>query len=539
MSDKNLVNRSDANGAKAEQEIENLKELAKELGLPFINDIDVDNIDPDLLSKTTFQFAKTYLALPLKLEDGLLTIATARPLDSGPLDDLRLVYGAPTRLTVVDPEALADAINRAYDLSSGSADEIIDDIAEEDDIDSLIHGLPDDLLETSAEAPVIRLVNSILVQAVKEKASDIHIEPYERELSVRRRVDGVLSTLVTPPKRLQSFIVSRIKIMAGLDIAEKRLPQDGRIKIVIAGKEVDIRVSIIPTAHGERVVMRLLDKASMLLELGNIGMDDDIKAKVSELIKSPHGIILVSGPTGSGKTTTLYAALSAINSIDKNIITVEDPVEYQLKGIGQMPVNPKVGLTFADGLRSILRQDPDVIMVGEIRDLETAQIAVQASLTGHLVFSTIHTNDSAGAVTRLIDMGVEPFLISSSLIAVVAQRLVRVLCQQCRVPFRPEPIQLSELDIDESLISVGDTFYKPKGCDECRNTGYRGRTGIYELLEVDDTIRSLITSGADTASIKDEAVKRGFVDMKANGVKAVVNGVTSIEELMRVTSDII
>ncbi|HEB72366.1 MAG TPA: type II secretion system protein GspE [Nitrospirae bacterium] len=515
-----------------------LKEMAGELGLEWIEFIEVEHLDLELISKASFQFAKANLILPLKIEDDNLVAATARPLDTQPLDDLRLLYCMPVKPVVAPEDVMIEAINRAYDLSADSAGEIIDDIQEEGDIDSLLHGLPEDLLETSAEAPVIRLVNSILVQAVKEKASDIHIEPYERELAVRYRIDGMLLNVVQPPKRLQSLIVSRVKIMAGLDIAEKRLPQDGRIRIVIAGNEVDIRVSVIPTSHGERVVMRLLDKAGMLLNLTSIGFNQDTLEVIEKLIHLPHGIILISGPTGSGKTTTLYAALSRINSADKNIITVEDPIEYQLSGIGQMPVNTKVGLTFATGLRSILRQDPDVIMVGEIRDLETAEIAVQASLTGHLVFSTIHTNDSAGAVTRLVEMGIEPFLISSSLVGVLAQRLVRVLCKDCRKPYEPNHEQLSGLGVDPSSIPSDTLFYKAQGCSKCRDSGYRGRTGIYELLVIDDDTRALIAKKADSTMIRKTAQKRGFTGMRENGFDTMIRGVTSLEEVARVTSDI-
>lgn len=515
-----------------------LKKLAEELGLEWIEFIETERLDLELISKASFQFSKANLTLPLKIESGHLLAATARPLDTQAFDDLRLLYSMPVKPVVAPVDVMIEAINRAYDLSADSADEIIDDIQEEGDIDSLLHGLPQDLLETSAQAPVIRLVNSILVQAVKDKASDIHIEPYDRELSVRYRIDGMLLNVVQPPKRLQSLIVSRVKIMAGLDIAEKRLPQDGRIRIVIAGNEVDIRVSVIPTSHGERVVMRLLDKAGMLLNLEAIGLNEDNLKIIERLIHLPHGIILVSGPTGSGKTTTLYAALSRINSADKNIITVEDPIEYQLSGIGQMPVNTKVGLSFATGLRSILRQDPDVIMVGEIRDLETAEIAVQASLTGHLVFSTIHTNDAAGAVTRLVDMGVEPFLISSSLVAVLAQRLVRVLCPDCRKPYTPNRDQLSELGLDMSFVPSGTVFYKAQGCPKCRNSGYRGRSGIYELLVIDEETRALIAQKTDSSLIRNEAEKRGFTGMRENGFDAILRGVTSVEEVARVTSDI-
>lgn len=513
------------------------EELAGELGLEYAETIDINTVDPEVVSRASFQFAKASLTLPMRMEEGELIAATARPLDVQATDDLRVIYGAPVRLVVAAEKTVIDAINHAFDLSADTTRDIIDDIEEEGDIDAALHALPEDLLETSAAAPVIRLVNSVLAQAVKARASDIHIEPYERDLVVRYRIDGILNNVAAPPKRLQPLIASRVKIISGLDIAEKRLPQDGRMKIVIAGKEVDIRVSVIPTAHGERVVMRLLDRASMLIDLDSLGLRGRMLDRLKKLILSPHGIILVSGPTGSGKTTTLYAALSRINSEDKNIITVEDPIEYQLPGIGQMQVLPKIGLTFANGLRSILRQDPDVIMVGEIRDLETAEIAVQASLTGHLVFSTVHTNDAAGAVTRLVDMGVEPFLISSSVLAVVAQRLVRTLCKTCREPYEPSPESLAELG--SPALPPGALFYRAHGCPACRETGYSGRTGIYELLVIDDDIRSLIVKKADASEIRREATRRGFATMREYSLDYITNGVTSLEEVARVTSDIV
>ncbi|MGK7345702.1 MAG: type II secretion system ATPase GspE [Candidatus Nitrospinota bacterium M3_3B_026] len=514
-----------------------LAALAERLGYEWLDDIDVEELDLDLFSRTSFQFARASLVLPLREEEAELVVATARPLDVQPLDDLRLLYGKPVKIAVADEQTLTDAINKAYDMSANTAREIIDNITEEEDINQLVHGLPEDLLETSEEAPVIRLVNSVLVQAAKERASDIHVEPYERDLVVRLRVDGSLRDVAHPPKSLQPLIVSRIKVMAGLDIAEKRLPQDGRLKIVIAGKDIDIRISVIPTSHGERVVMRLLDKSSMLLGFKNIGMKGQVEKDFKKLIQAPHGILLVCGPTGSGKTTTLYTALSHINSPDKNIITVEDPVEYQLKGIGQMQVNTKIGLTFASGLRSILRQDPDIIMVGEIRDLETAQIAVQASLTGHLVFSTLHTNDAAGAVTRLEDMGIEPFLISSSLLGVMAQRLARVLCPACRRPYKPEPEHLRELGLSPAFAPAGAVFHHPAGCEKCAGSGYRGRVGIFELLMVDENIRSLILKGADATGIRKTAAGKGFRTMREYGASLALEGVTSLEEVARVTAD--
>ncbi|HEY8370360.1 MAG TPA: type II secretion system ATPase GspE, partial [Thermodesulfobacteriota bacterium] len=378
--------------------------------------------------------------------------------------------------------------------------------------------------------------NSLLFQAVKARASDIHVEPYERELVVRFRIDGVLYNVLNPPKRFQSSILSRIKVMGGLNIAEKRLPQDGRIRIKIAGKDVDIRLSVVPTAFGERAVMRLLDKGSHILDLADIGLAEDHLDKLARLIKRPNGIILVTGPTGSGKTTTLYAALSRINSPDKNIITVEDPIEYQIRGIGQIQVNPKIDLTFANGLRSILRQDPDVIMVGEIRDTETAEIAIQASLTGHLVFSTLHTNDAPGAVTRLIDMGIEPFLVSSSVIAIMAQRLVRHVCTACREFYMPTEAELVDLGLDPSRVPA-QGFARGRGCEACMRTGYRGRSGIYELMLVDSGVRDLVMKNADAATIRNYAISKGMRTLREDGIRKLLAGQTTVEEVLRVTQE--
>jgi general secretion pathway protein E len=386
------------------------------------------------------------------------------------------------------------------------------------------------------EAPVIQFVNTTFVRAVRERASDIHIEPYENSVAVRFRVDGVLKEVIGVPKRFQSSIVARIKIMSGLNIAEKRLPQDGRIRIKIAGKDIDIRVATVPTTQGERITLRLLDQSNENLSLESIGMAGDVLRRVDSLIKRPHGILLVTGPTGSGKTTTLYGCLSKINKPELNIRTIEDPVEYQLEGISQTPVNPKIELTFASALRSFLRHDPDVIMVGEIRDVETAENAIQASLTGHLVFSTIHTNDAAGAFTRLTDMGVEPFLVASSLLANMAQRLVRRLCKVCKQPYRPVAEELAQIGIMPEQLGDG-VIYRPVGCDECLQNGYRGRAGIFELLEVTDEIRNLVMKRTDAGAIKKMAVAQGMRTLRQDGAGKVLEGVTSIEEVLRVTQE--
>jgi general secretion pathway protein E len=427
-------------------------------------------------------------------------------------------------------------VNLAYDQSdSNSADDIVQDVEESaEDILSEIEETTD-LLDDTASAPIIRLANHIISRAVKVNASDIHIEPYQDKFHIRFRVDGILYEMLSPPRWMQTALISRIKVMAKLNIAEKRLPQDGRIEVKIGNQQIDIRVSTIPTGFGERVVMRLLNKSGGLLKLGELGMSKSIFDIINSLIRIPNGIILVTGPTGSGKTTTLYAVLSEINSPDINIITIEDPVEYQIKGIGQIQVNRKIGLTFAKGLRSIVRQDPDVILVGEIRDQETAEIAVQSALTGHLVFSTLHTNDSASAVTRLCDIGIEKYFISSSVKAVIAQRLVRVLCPHCKKEYIPEDIEAETLG-DSSKIIKGKKIFTSVGCDECVNTGYKGRMSIYEILLIDSEIQNLILKTQDSNLIQKEAVKKGMTTLRQDGVEKILKGFTTIEEVLRVTN---
>jgi len=463
-------------------------------------------------------------------------IAANDPLLFQPLDDLRLLLGLDGVKTVLAPySAILSTINFAYDMSSDSAEQFIQDMHEED-TDLIISEIEEtgDLLEDTSDAPVIKLVNLMLSQAVKARASDIHIEPSQNRIKIRYRVDGVLYDRLSPPKHIQSTLISRIKIMAKMNIAEKRLPQDGRIEIRIADKNIDIRVSTIPTAFGERVVMRLLDKTNVLIEVSDLGMPENRLKVFDDLIRSAHGIILVTGPTGSGKTTTLYAALSTINRSDINIITIEDPVEYQIEGIGQIQVNPKIELTFAKGLRSIVRQDPDVILVGEIRDLETAEIAIQSALTGHLVFSTLHTNDASSAVTRLIDMGIESFLVTSSVLAILAQRLVRTICPNCREKYTPDKESLQSIGIDPGMVG-GRTFYCGKGCPSCLNTGYVGRTGIFELMLLDDRVKNLILKTSDANAIKHRAVEQGMVTLRQDGAQKVLDGITTIEEIFRVT----
>jgi general secretion pathway protein E len=451
-----------------------------------------------------------------------------------PLDDLRFLYGLPVRPLVVPAPALRDAITRAYDAAAGSAADAVDAIAGERIVaHELEPDEPLDLLEAGDDTPVIRLVNALLFQAVRDGASDIHVEPHERRLVVRFRIDGLLHEVVAPPLRLHPTLVSRVKIMAGLDIAERRLPQDGRIRLRVAGRDVDVRVSVVPTAFGERVVLRLLDRANALLDLEDLGLAPATAAAVAQLLGQSHGIVLVTGPTGSGKTTTLYAALRRLSTGERNVVTIEDPIEYQLPGIGQMQANPRIGLDFAAGLRSVLRQDPDVILVGEIRDRETVEIALQAALTGHLVLSTLHTNDACAAITRLLDMAVEPFLISSSVLAVLAQRLVRRPCDGCAASEPPTDDERRALGGDAPTL----LRHPGAGCAACRGTGYRGRTGIHELLVVDDAVRALVMARADASAIRRQASASGMTGLRADGFAKAAAGVTTVAEIVRVTQD--
>jgi general secretion pathway protein E len=466
--------------------------------------------------------------------DGPVHVACRAGVESLVLAELRRHLARPLRIEMVSTERFDALLRARYEHSSSDAMQLMGDMGEED-LDSVARSLaePEDLLEAEDDAPIIRLINALLTEAVKENASDIHIEPFENRLIVRFRVDGVLRQVLEPPRLLAPLITSRIKVMARLDIAEKRLPQDGRISLKVAGRAVDVRVSTLPSGHGERVVLRLLDKQAGRLDLAHLGMDARTHAVMERAIHRPHGIILVTGPTGSGKTTTLYAALTQLNDRSRNILTVEDPIEYDLDGIGQTQINPKVGMTFARGLRAILRQDPDVVMVGEIRDLETVQIAVQASLTGHMVLSTLHTNTAVGAVTRLRDMGVEPFLLSSSLVAILAQRLVRLLCEHCRRPYTANEQDCLALDLP---MDSAPTLYRAVGCEHCNQLGYRGRTGIYELVEVDDTLRGLIHDGAGEQELERHA-RLHSPSIRADGRRRILAGHTTVEEVLRVTKE--
>ena len=529
-------------GMKAISEEDVAKALGLQLDLPYLARLFLEEVDAELIKRMPINFAKQARILPLSVDGDAVALAVADPLDTTVLDHARMLLGRDIHPRIALASTIVDAINSVYDRATNEAEQLVDEL-HATDLDSLaqeIEEVKDLLNDEGDEAPIIRLINSVLFRAAKERASDIHIEPMERELLVRFRVDGVLQEIIKPPKRYQNAIIGRVKVMGQLNIAEKRLPQDGRIRIKLAGRDIDIRLSTIPTTYGERIVMRLLDKNTTLLDLTELGMASQMLAQMEHVIRRPHGIVLVTGPTGSGKTTTLYGALSRINTPDLNILTVEDPVEYQLKGIGQMAISPKIGLTFAQGLRSFLRQDPDVIMVGEIRDKETAEIAIQASLTGHLVFSTVHTNDAASAITRLVDMGVEPFLVASSLTAVLAQRLVRRVCPDCRVQYSPTDEELKELTLNRALLKERygvEKIYKAAGCPSCNQNGYRGRTGIYELLLVDDTVRQLALKNVDASTIKKAAMGHGMLTLLDDGARKIALGETTIAEVLSITQE--
>jgi len=535
-----------------------LEALSIQYNIPFWPDLPLENFKTDFTSQVPIQFLKKYAMVPLisdtkesgldnnlsqleqenatgNLSDSDMVIALNDPACFQLLDDLIRILGPyDFKLVLSTKDAILFAINISYDLSRGSAEQLVQDM--EEDSSAIISEIEEkaDLLDDISDAPIIKLVNYIISQSVKARASDIHMEPYQDSFKVRYRVDGILYDLLSPPKRIQPALISRIKVMAKMNIAEKRLPQDGRLDVKIGNQEIDVRVSTIPTSFGERVVLRLLDKSGSLISLSDLGLASDKLDLLENLVKSPNGIMLVTGPTGSGKTTTLYAILSSINIPDINIITIEDPIEYQIKGISQIQVNPKINLTFANGLRSIVRQDPDVILVGEIRDLETAEIAVQSALTGHLVFSTLHTNDSASAITRLVDIGVEPFLISSSVLAVVAQRLIRVLCRDCKQPYTPDNSTLESTGITPDQFQE-TTIYRTDGCENCFHTGYKGRTGIFEIMLLDSSLKSLILTTYDSSQIKDAALNLNMVTLRQDGIQKVLDGISTIEEVIRVT----
>ncbi|MBI3090240.1 MAG: type II secretion system ATPase GspE [Candidatus Tectomicrobia bacterium] len=511
-------------------------ELAEKLGYRRCTAAEFPS-SPIIVNELPLKFLKQHALLPLLRQGNRLTIAVADPADLHTFDALATALGCELEVWVCTRAEIEEALERSYGSGATTIGSIIQDLkAEEGEYDDLVDGDEAHLRDMASEAPVIRLVNHLITRAVEVGASDIHIEPFENGLFVRYRIDGILQDTEAPPARLQAAIISRVKIMARLNIAERRLPQDGRIRVRVAGREIDLRVSTVPTLYGESLVMRILDRSSIVVDLNHLGFLPDTLKQLEGLIRRPHGIILVTGPTGSGKTTTLYGALEKINTPEKKIITIEDPVEYQLNGVNQIHVKPQIGLTFANGLRSIVRQDPDVIMVGEIRDAETASIAIESALTGHLVLSTLHTNDSAGAITRLLDMGVEHFLVASSVVGIMAQRLVRLLCRDCRRADPPESASLSALGMPMEELA-GAQMYQPNGCEACSHTGYRGRIGIFEMLLMTDEIRDLILQKTSSQIIKQCAMRHGMRLLRQDGWLKVKAGLTSIAEVLRVTQE--
>jgi general secretion pathway protein E/type IV pilus assembly protein PilB len=513
-----------------------LRAIAEEIGIEYV-DLRNTSVDLELLKGFPQKLIYRQILFPVARHNGSITVATCNPFDLYPLDEVSAVTGLAVRPVLAERTEIARLIKEHLGVGGETIEGLVEQRLEKDGVE-LLEELETDgseLSEMAQEASVVRLVNEILLEAVESRASDVHIESQAVGLVIRYRIDGILHSQPVPPEinHFQAAIISRLKIMAHLNIAEKRLPQDGRIKLKVKGREIDVRVSVIPMIHGESLVLRILDKSAMKFDLRGLGMDAETYRQFSQLIRLPHGIILVTGPTGSGKTTTLYSALVEINDADTKIITTEDPVEYQLAGINQIQVHPKIGLTFAASLRSILRHDPDIVLVGEIRDLETAENAIHASLTGHLVFSTLHTNDSAGAFTRMIDMGVEPFLAASTVEAVMAQRLVRRLCTHCRQSYRPQP---ADVPADFPFDRLDDRpLYRAKGCRECRNVGYRGRIGIYELLTSSDAVRQLAHDRASTWEIKSAALAEGLKTLRDDGWSKVIEGDTSVDEVARNT----
>lgn len=513
-----------------------LELLARRLRIPFIDDLDKTEVPALFTERVPAQFARNYNLIALEQQNGTMRVATCDPLDIHPMDDLAAMLGVVVDPVVSPRGEITALINRAFQKSSADVEELLEGL-EDDDMSGIEEAISqsEDVLDIANKAPIIKLMNTILFEALKIRASDIHLQPFEDRMQVRYRIDGILYDSKIIPKKVQDAITSRVKVMGKMDIAERRLPQDGRTSVRVGDGEVDVRISSVPTSAGERIVFRLLDKSARLYELSEIGLNKSNLKLMRNLISCTHGIILVTGPTGSGKTTTLYGSLAELNSAEKNIITIEDPIEYNLDSISQIQVSNKKGLTFAEGLRSLLRQDPDVMMVGEIRDPETANIAVQAANTGHLVFSTLHTNDSAGAVTRMIDLGVEPYLVSSSLIGVVAQRLVRVICSRCKVAYEPSKAELKEMACDRDELLEG-MLYRGEGCDACLGRGLYDRTAIYEILMINETIRDQVINRTSASVIKQVAVETGHLrTLRMDGLEKVKQGLSTLEEVYRVT----
>ncbi|MFB5651479.1 type II secretion system ATPase GspE [Leptospira wolffii] len=513
-------------------EIDVLKAMARLYRMEFREKIDFKGME-EIYDRIPLKLIQKSRLVPFELSKKTVRVAVSDPTDLHPMDDVRANLREFKVEFILAPEPeIMRIIHSQFDTTSAAAKDLLNEM--EGSFSELAEGFDNETIDLSDDAPIIKMVNVILSQAVNERASDIHVEPYEKSLVVRYRIDGILHNVLTPPKSYHAGITSRIKIMSNLNIAENRLPQDGRIKLRLAGKDVDIRVSTIPCQFGERIVMRLLNKTDQKYSLDTMGFYPDLIKTLRTLIYEPHGIVLVTGPTGSGKSTTLYSALSELNTEERNIITCEDPVEYQIEGVSQMQMQEKIGLTFATGLRAILRQDPDVIMVGEIRDEETARIAIQASLTGHLVFSTLHTNDAASAATRLIDMGIEPYLITSTVLGFMAQRLVRTICEKCKVTYKPSAEELESLGISKKQLK-GGVLHKGEGCNHCMGTGFKGRTGIYELLIINNPIKGAILAGQDTNRINEIALENGFETMRDYGIRKVIDGITTPDEVLRVT----
>jgi type IV pilus assembly protein PilB len=504
--------------------------LAAQIGLEFV-ELDDESIDPTAVATVSAALARRYQALPIRWEDGRLVVAMADPSNVFALDDIRTITGAEVRTVVATRTAIVEAIDRHHRLDGDVEDisaQASADATDEDDLSRV--------KEVVEDAPIVKLVNLLITQAVQERASDIHIEPTERDVRIRYRIDGVLHEKMRSPKNIQSGLISRLKIMADINIAERRIPQDGRVSLRLAEKQIDLRVATLPTVYGEKVVMRILDKSTALLKLSDLGFLDANYTRFEQSFRKPYGMILVTGPTGSGKSTTLYATLNIVNDAARNIITVEDPVEYRLPGVNQCQVNVKAGMTFAAALRSILRSDPDIVLVGEIRDRETATIAIEAALTGHLVLSTLHTNDAATTPTRLVEMGVEPFLVSSALDCVVAQRLARKLCDRCKEPYLPSEAELVGAGWEDALEAGGGEVFRPVGCQHCGKTGYHGRFAIHEVMNVTEDVERLIVERGHSEDIKKVAVAQGMLSLRQAGLAQVRNGLTSIEEILRVVA---
>ncbi|GAB6164445.1 ATPase, T2SS/T4P/T4SS family [Thermostilla marina] len=514
--------------------------LGEQFNLPVVQLADIV-VPPEVLARITEPMAQLYKIIPIALRDNTLTVAMCEPQKLSIIDELRTFLGYDVKPVVATEREIRQALDRYYS-GTESVEGVIKQIEEDEELNKAAQALAEDgpLDLTSVEAladsaPVRKLLNMVLLMAIKDHASDLHFEPFENEFKIRIRADGVLYEMVPPPRHLAFAITTRIKVMANLDIAERRLPQDGKIRLTVGGHPVDLRVSVLPTMFGESVVMRVLDRSVVSLDLANVGMDSTTLAQFREVIRRPNGIVLVTGPTGSGKTTTLYGALNELNSIEDKIITTEDPVEYTIDGLVQVPIDPDIGNSFAACLRAILRHDPDIILVGEIRDLETAEIAIQASLTGHLVFSTLHTNDAPSSIARLRDMGIEPFLITATVEAILAQRLVRRICPECREPTIPSTETLAELELTPEDVA-GKTFYRGRGCAACNNTGYKGRTGIFEFMLINDQIRDLINKGASTEVLRDAAVRSGMRTLRTYGLEKIFDGTTTVEEVVRETT---